>query len=200
METVGDFMEDWIKKWKQELSWQERWDANGWHKEDELSEELDDYWGQEDEEDTDQQPKKHIRRVAKNRIIREAIEENKVYDIDRLFWNGGKLFGCDVIQNDPLETKAYGMSLYRLDYHSKENGKNYLLEYEFDWKRCALMLSYFKYGPNAKPYKARIELNFHTLFDVKFGMEQMVFEHAAESVIREVEKLIDDDKKDNRNS
>jgi hypothetical protein len=31
-------------------------------------------------------------------------------------------------------------------------------------------------------------------------MEQVVFEHAAESVIREVEKLIDDDKKDNRNS
>ena len=27
METTGDFMEDWLKKWKQELSWQERWDA-----------------------------------------------------------------------------------------------------------------------------------------------------------------------------
>ena len=51
METVGDFMEDWLKKWKQELSWQERWDVNGWHKEDDLSEELDDYWGQDDEEE-----------------------------------------------------------------------------------------------------------------------------------------------------
>lgn len=30
METEGNFMEDWIKKWKQELSWQERWDVNGW--------------------------------------------------------------------------------------------------------------------------------------------------------------------------
>ena len=198
METTGDFMEDWLKKWKQELSWQERWDANGWHKEDDMSEELDDYWGQDDEEETDQKPQKYIRRAARNRIIKEAIEKNKVYDIDRLFWNGGKLFGCDIIHNDPLETKAYGMSLYRLDYHSKENGKNYLLEYEFDWKRCVLMLSYLKYGPNAKPYKARNELDFHTLFDVKPGMEQVVFEHAAESVIREVEKLIDDDK--NRNS
>jgi hypothetical protein len=142
METVGDFMEDWLKKWKQELSWQERWDVNGWHKEDDLSAELDDYWGHHDEEDTGQQPKKYIRRAARNRIIKEAIEKNKVYDIDRLFWNGGKLFGCDIIDNDPLAAKAYGMSLYRLDYHSKENGKNYLLEYEFDWKRCVLMLYY----------------------------------------------------------
>jgi hypothetical protein len=43
-------------------------------------------------------------------------------------------------------------------------------------------------------------LDFHALFDVKPGMELMFFEHAAESVIREVEKLIEDDKKDNRNS
>ena len=94
MKTVEDAMNEWIKHWEE--SWQKRWDDNGWHKEDDLSTELNvDYWDQDDEEDADQQPKKHIRRAARNRIIRNAIEENKVYDIDRLFWNGGKLFGYD---------------------------------------------------------------------------------------------------------
>ena len=119
-------------------------------------------------------------------------------DLDNIY-KDGKLFGCDVIQNDPLAARAYGMSLYKLDYHSKESGNNYILDYEFDWKGQAFILSYFRWV-NATPYKARIQINFHMLFSVKPGIEQMVFEHAAESVIREVEKSIDDDKKDNRNS
>ena len=42
METVGDFMEDWIKKWKQGLSWQERWDVNGWEPKPKMVINLDD--------------------------------------------------------------------------------------------------------------------------------------------------------------
>ena len=119
-------------------------------------------------------------------------------DLDSIY-KDGKLFGCRIIHTDPLDAKAYGMSLTKLDYHSKESDKNYILDYNFDWEYESFSLSYIKFE-NGIPYKARIQINFCMLFDIKPGMEQMVFEHAAESVIREVEKLIDDDKKDNRNS
>ena len=119
-------------------------------------------------------------------------------DLDKIY-KDGKLFGCKIIHTDPFDAKAYGMPLTKLDYHSKESDKNYILDYEFDWERQAFILSYFRWV-NATPYKARIQTDFHMLFSVKPGIEQMVFEHAAESIIREVEKLIDDDKKDNRNS
>ena len=119
-------------------------------------------------------------------------------DLDKIY-KDEKLFGCKIIHTDPFDTKAYEMSPTKLDYHSKESDKNYILDYEFDWERQAFILSYFRWV-NATPYKARIQINFDMLFSVKPGIEQMVFKHAAESVIREVEKLIDNDKKDNRNS
>lgn len=151
-------MEDWIKKWKQELSWQERWDVNGWGRK--------------------PKPKTFI-------------------NLDDIY-KDGKLFGCDIICNLICEDEIQ-IPQFKLDYYREEDGKHYILDYNFDWEYESLILSYIKFE-NGIPYKARFEINFRMLFDVKPGMEQMVFEHAAESVIREVEKLIDDDKKDNRNS
>lgn len=116
-------------------------------------------------------------------------------DLDKIY-KDGKLFGCDVICNLICEDE---IPQFKLDYYREEDGKHYILDYNFDWKYGAFILSYIKFE-NGIPYKARIQINFHMLFSVKSGIEQMVFEHAAESVIREVEKLIDDDKKDNRNS
>lgn len=118
-----------------------------------------------------------------------------IINLDDIY-KDGKLFGCRIIytHTNPLDVKAYEMSLTKLDYHSKESDKNYILDYEFDWERQAFILSYFRWV-NATPYKARIQIGFHMLFSVKPGIEQMAFEHAAESVIREVEKLIDNDKK-----
>ena len=133
-----------------------------------------------------------------NATVKKAKEEGRFIDLDSIY-KDGKLFGCRIIHTDPFDAKAYGMSLTKLDYHSKESDKNYILDYEFDWERQEFILSYFRWV-NATPYKARIQINFHMLFSVKPGIEQMVFEHAAESIIREVEKLIDNDKKDNRNS
>ena len=125
-------------------------------------------------------------------IIKKAMKEGKFINLDDIC-KDGKLFGCRIIHTDPFDAKAYGMSLTKLDYHSKESGKNYILDYNFDWEYESFILSYTKFE-NGIPYKARFEINFRMLFDVKPGMEQMVFEHAAESVIREVEKLIEDDK------
>ena len=116
-------------------------------------------------------------------------------DLDKIY-KDGKLFGCDVICNLIGEDEILQL---KLDYYREEDGKHYILDYNFDWKYGAFILSYIKFE-NGTPYKARIQTDFHMLFEVKVDLEQVVFKHAAESVIREVEKLINNDKKDNRNS
>ena len=112
-------------------------------------------------------------------------------DLDDIY-KDGKLFGCDVIRNLIGEDEIQ-IPLLKLDYYREEDGKHYILDYDFDWEHESFTLSYIRFE-NGTPYKARFEINFRMLFDVKPGIEQMVFEHAAESVIREVEKLIEDDK------
>ena len=116
-------------------------------------------------------------------------------DLDKIY-KDGKLFGCDVICNLICEDE---IPQFKLDYYREEDGKHYVLDYNFDWKYGAFILSYIRFE-NGIPYKARIQTDFHMLFEVKADLEQVVFKHAAESVIREVEKSIDNDKKDNRNS
>ena len=201
METVGDFMEDWLKKWKQELSWQERWDVNGWHKEDDLSEELDDYWGQDDEEEADQQPKKHIRRAARNRIIREAIEKNKVYNIDRLFWNGGKLFGYDTYYETLLG--CIGDCDEKIGPFIKvmRNGEEYEILLKFDWERCFLSLTCKSFNPYIiEPVYAKVTVLFEQLFGVKDVVVKTLIDTEIEKLINTIERLRNDGKKDNRNS
>ena len=113
-----------------------------------------------------------------------------IIDLDKIY-KDGKLFGRNIICNLISEDE---IPQFKLDYYRKEDGKHYILDYNFNWEYESFTLSYIKFE-NGTPYKARIQINFHMLFDVKSGMEQMVFEHAAESIIREVEKLINDDKK-----
>ena len=109
-------------------------------------------------------------------------------DLDKIY-KDGKLFGRDIICNLISEDE---IPQFKLDYYREEDGKHYILDYNFDWEYESFILSYTEFE-NGIPYKARIQINFHMLFSVKPGIEQMVFERAAESVIREVEKLIDND-------
>jgi sRNA-binding regulator protein Hfq len=116
-------------------------------------------------------------------------------DLDSIF-NDGTLFGCDIICNLICEDE---IPQFKLDYYREDDGKHYILDCYFDWKHWAFILSYIKFE-NGIPYKARVQTDFHMLFEVKTGLEQVVFKHAAESIIREVENLINDDKEDNRHS
>ena len=112
-----------------------------------------------------------------------------IIDLDNIFKNG-KLFGCNIICNLISENE---IPQFKLDYYREEDGKHYILDYNFDWEYELFILTYIKFE-NGTPYKARIQINFHMLFSVKPGIEQVVFKRAAESIIREVEKLIEDDK------
>ena len=116
-------------------------------------------------------------------------------DLDNIF-KDGKLFGYDIMCNLAGEDE---IPQFKLDYYREEDGKHYILDYNFDWEYGAFILSYIKFE-NGIPYKARFQTDFHMLFEVKAGLEQVVFKHAAESLIREVEKLINDDKENNRHS
>lgn len=110
-------------------------------------------------------------------------------------YKDGKLFGCDIIRNLIGEDE---IPQFKLDYYREEDGKHYILDYNFDWIYGAFILSYIKFE-NGIPYRARIQIDFHMLFSVKSGIEQKVFENAAESIIKEVEKRINDDKENHRN-
>ena len=116
-------------------------------------------------------------------------------DLDKIY-KDGKLFGCNIICNLISEDE---IPQFKLDYYREEDGKHYILDYNFDWEYESFILSCIKFE-NGIPYKARIQTDFHMLFSVKPGIEQVVFKHAAESIIREVEKLINNDKENNRNS
>lgn len=110
-----------------------------------------------------------------------------VIDLDKIY-KDGKLFGCNIICNLICEDEIQ-IPQFKLDYYREKDGKHYILDYNFDWEYGWLILSYAKFE-NGMPYKARIQTDFHMLFEVKTGLERVVFKNAAERVIREVEKLI----------
>ena len=110
-----------------------------------------------------------------------------IIDLDKIY-KDGKLFGCDIIRNLISEDD---IPQFKLDYRRKEDGKHYILDYDFDWAYEAFILSYTKFE-NGTPYKARIQIGFHMLFETKPGLWWVVFGDAAESIIREVEKMIRD--------
>lgn len=117
MEEWGDCLENLIKSWKQGLSRQERWDINGWRKEDEDQEEHSN-------------PPKTLRRAAKERIIKEALEKGEVLDLDAIYEDG----------------KLFGRKLRYLDYEDAEGNPDVCRFVVFDYKE--------------KPYKVRLKFNF----------------------------------------
>ena len=124
-------------------------------------------------------------------VIKNAMKEGKVYDIDR-FWDGKTLFNC------PLAPSEESGNPPLLLYRSERRNKYYLINYEFDWINCLLRLIYVKY--DKKPYRAQMSIVFDELFGVKEEVVQDLFKGAAERIITEVEKMIENDKEGNRNS
>lgn len=191
MKSVKDFMDEWIKHLEE-----------SWNKEDALSTEFAvDYWDRDDEKDVGQQPKKHIRRAARNRIIMEAIERNKVYNIDRLFWNGGKLFGYDTYYETLLG--CIGDCDEKIGPFIKvmRNGEEYEILLKFDWEKCFLSLTCNSFNPYIiEPVGAKATVLFDTLFGVEDSVVKLLIDTEIEKLINTIERLRNDGKKDNRNS
>lgn len=142
-------------------------------------------------------------KLVEEETIRQAMKENKVYDIDRLFWNGGKLFGYDtyfkkVIDYDGKEKESGPWTSI------KDGNKDYEVRFSWNWECCFLDIK----GkteintPSGKiPVGAQRRISFDTLFGVKPEIVKIMVEKSIDELITYFKsKEGNNDKKDNRNS
>ena len=131
----------------------------------------------------------------------KVMGKTKVYDIDRLFWNGGKLFGYDTY----YETLLGGIG----DFDEKigpyikatHNNEEYEILLKFDWEKCLLSLSCKSFNRYIiEPVGAKISIPFDALFLIKEGLVKELIDDNIEKLLISIEKLKNDGKKDNRNS
>jgi hypothetical protein len=133
--------------------------------------------------------------------IKKAMKEKKVYDIDRLFWNGGKLFGYDTYYETLLG--CIGDCDEKIGPYIKatRNNEEYEILLKFDWERCFLSLSCKSFNPYIiEPVYAKISVPFDMLFLLKEELVKEMIDNSIEKLLKNIERLKNDGKKDNRNS
>ena len=125
-----------------------------------------------------------------NLVIKNAEEQGKIYDIDRLFWNDGKLFGYDTTQS-----RIGPWSIAKIE----KGGHDYTIKFKFDWGRCELTLACDDFNAIiAEPIRAQVRIGFDMLFGVNPGVVKIMIKTEVERLIKEIERLKNDGKKDNR--
>ena len=133
--------------------------------------------------------------------IKKAIKENKVYDIDRLFWNGGKLFGYDTYYEILLGCLGDCDEKIGPFIKVMRNGEEYEILLKFDWEKCFLSLTCKSFNPYIfEPVGAEATVLFDTLFGVKDSVVKTLIDTEIEILLTNIEQLRNDGKKDNRNS
>lgn len=126
--------------------------------------------------------------------IKKAIKENKVYNIDRLFWNDGKLLGHDGYYIQLGDGKEIGPF-----FNISKDGVEYRIQFKFDWERCILLLTCHDFNKYiVEPVHAQVTITFDQLFGVNPGVVQaLVLAHVIR-LIETIDRLKNDGKKDNR--
>jgi len=182
MESVNDALNKWIEKWKQGLSWRERWDVNGWHKEDDLSVESNaDYW--DDEEDN--HPPHSLRRSAKNRLIKEAVETGRVIDLDRIY-KDGKIFGYEVEC-----TKDEKGAITKLK--ATDSDHEYIVSFRFDWVGFNLLIQAFPADRSKNlPEVIRSCTSLDVLLALKYDLMEYAVRDTVNRIIAEFERRYND--------
>ena len=141
--------------------------------------------------------------------VKKAVQENKVYDIDRLFWNGWKLFGYDTYYIDYTTQKGENIKVgpcikvkRKTDsnkFMGLTNEREYEVKFTFDWNLCALSLLCSSFNPYiCEPVASSTVIMFDMLFGVKPELVKDLIETEIDRLIKEIDKLIDDGKKGNR--
>ena len=147
-------------------------------------------WDEEDRKMTEQQ-------------IEAARKQGKIYDIDRLFWDGGKLFGYDTYFKNHIDydgvTKEVG-SFTKI----KTDNKEYEVLFRWEWDRCCLVIharTEINTILGKVPLSAQRCIDFGMLFGVKPEVVKIMIHKAVTELITYFKsKEGNDDKKDNRNS
>ena len=130
----------------------------------------------------------------------KVIGKNKVYDIDRLFWNGGKLFGHEVRYRQYFEKGGYIRETGPY-INAKHGGRDYDILVCFNWGSNCVELSCNAYNPYiCEPVYAKVIVPFNVLFLIKEELVKEVVDSNIETLLKSIETLKNDGKKDNRNS
>ena len=135
-------------------------------------------------------------------VIKNAEKEGKIYDIDRLFWDGGKLFGYDTYFKTRVEydgeKKQYGPFT-----KIKTDNKEYEVLFCWEWDRCCLVIQ-ARTEINAilgkVPLGAQRQIGFDMLFGVNPGVVKIMIHKAVTELITYFKsKEGNDDKEGDRN-
>ena len=150
-----------------------------------------------------------LKALAEYDTIKKATKENRVYDIDRLFWNNGKLFGYDTyyvehklpngntLKAGPITTIKREVTSGKL--MGLMNVRSYDIKFTFDWNMCALSLLCCSFNPYiSAPTGTGSVITFDMLFGIKPELVKVLIDTEIEKLIKETDKMIDDGKKGNR--
>ena len=136
-------------------------------------------------------------------VIKDAEKEGKIYDIDRLFWDGGKLFGYDTYFKSMIEydgeKKQYGPFT-----KIKTDNKEYEVLFHWEWDNCCLVIharTEINTMLGKVPLGAQREIGFDMLFGVKPEVVKIMIHEAVNELITYFKnKEGNDDKEGNRKS
>ena len=152
-----------------------------------------------------------LRALAEYDTIKKTTKENRVYDIDRLFWNEGKLFGYDTHYIDYTTRNGQKIKVgpcieVKRKVNSDKliglvNEREYGIRFTFDWLACTLTLLCCAFNPYiCEPVGTTRVITFDTLFGIKPELVKDLVETEIDCIIKEIDRLINDGKKDNRDS
>ena len=135
-------------------------------------------------------------------VIKNAEKEGKVYDIDRLFWDDGKLFGYDTYFKDFTDydgqTRQSGPWV-----KIKTDNKEYEILFRWDWDRCCLIIqarTEINTILRKVPLGAQRQIGFDMLFGVNPGVVKIMIHKAVTELITYFKsKEGNDDKEGDRN-
>lgn len=143
--------------------------------------------------------------------VKKAVQENKVYDIDRLFWNGWKLFGYDTYYIDYTTQKGENIKVgpcikvkRKTDsnkFMGYVNEREYEIKFTFNWNLRTLSLTCCAFNPYIyEPVGTGSVIAFDALFGIRSELVKLLIESELEKLINQIEKMINDGKEGNRDS
>ena len=138
-------------------------------------------WAYDEEE---VKPAKSMRRAAKERIIKKAIEEGTVIDLDKIY-KDGKLFNYAI-----EHTSNDGWSTTRVT----ENGHEYIVSFRFEWLDRSLQVQGTPVYESPKvPKMIRLCTSLDTLLNLNGDLTDYAVKNTVDRIINEFERRYNND-------
>ena len=140
----------------------------------------------DDLEDVVPKPEKSMRRAAKERIIKKALAENAVLDLDAIF-EDGKLFGHTVFLSEIPSRINTGL------IHYGYKGEIYVIEVRFDFMSYSIELRISQYCGKIKGFAQVVkQIPFCMFYRKSRDLTRMMFDDVATQMIQELKKRLEE--------